>query len=125
MTEDLYQEVLLEAAENPQNYGTLTDPDFEFQGYNASCGDKITVQLKLDSEEKVTEIAWQGDGCIISQAAMSVVSEAVKGKTLSQIQKLGLADVLGLLHFDTISPGRIKCSMLGLGSICKAIEEVA
>lgn len=122
MTEDLYQEVLLEAAEHPQNFGTLSDHTHVFDGYNASCGDKVTVQLKVSEEGAVTGIAWQGEGCIISQAAMSAVSEAVKGMNTGEIEAMQLPDVLQLLHFDTISPGRIKCCMLGLESVKKALD---
>ncbi len=57
MTEDLYQEVLLEAAENPHNRGTLSNATHEFAGYNASCGDKIQVQLVLDASQKIVDIA--------------------------------------------------------------------
>ena len=122
MTEDLYQEVLLEAAENPQNFGTLTTHTHEFDGFNASCGDKIHVQLQVDATGTTANIAWQGEGCIISQAAMSAVSEFVKGKRVVDLEELSLVDVLDLLHFDTISPGRIKCCMLGLESVRKALD---
>ncbi|NCN51206.1 MAG: iron-sulfur cluster assembly scaffold protein [Candidatus Pacebacteria bacterium] len=121
MTEDLYQEVLLEAAENPQNFGTLSNFTHEFDGFNASCGDKIHVQLQVDVAGTISDIAWQGDGCIISQAAMSAVSEFVKNKPVADLEELSLADILELLHFDTISPGRIKCCMLGLESVRKAL----
>lgn len=121
MPEDLYQEVLLETAENPQNFGTLPEHTHMHDGYNASCGDKITVQLLVDNAGVITDIAWAGEGCIISQAAMSVVSEAVKGMHSGEVADLQLPDVLQLLHFDTISPGRIKCCMLGLESVRKAL----
>ena len=119
--EDLYQEVLLEAAENPQNFGELETYDTEWNGFNASCGDKISVQIQLSGDGTIADIAWKGEGCIISQAAMSAVSEAVKGKAISDLEEMTLHDVLPLLHFDTISPGRIKCCMLGLESIRKAL----
>ena len=119
--EDLYQEVLLEAAENPQNFGELETYDTEWNGFNASCGDKISVQIQLSGDGTIADIAWKGEGCIISQAAMSAVSEAVKGKASVQIEEMTLHDILPLLHFDTISPGRIKCCMLGLESIRKAL----
>lgn len=123
MPEDLYQEVLLETAENPQNFGSLAEHTHSYDGYNASCGDKITVQLLVDNAGVITDIAWKGEGCIISQAAMSVVSEAVKGMHVGEITDLQLPDVLQLLHFDTISPGRIKCCMLGLESVRKALTK--
>lgn len=120
--DDLYQEVLLEAAENPKNFGTLAKPTHQFDGFNASCGDKVTVHLQVSPEGTITAIAWQGDGCIISQAAMSAVSEKVTGMTVAEATTLSLPDVLELLHFDTISPGRIKCCMLGAESIRKAVR---
>lgn len=124
LVEDLYQEVLLEEAEHPQNKGTLPNAQVVLPLRNASCGDIVTVYLSVNSDGKVFEIAWEGDGCVISQAAMSVVSEAVKGKNSAEVSALGLPDVLDLLHFDTISPGRIKCSMLGLTALQKAVGKI-
>lgn len=124
LVEDLYQEVLLEEAEDPKNKGVLPNAQIVLPLRNASCGDMVTVYLSLDSENKIAQITWEGDGCVISQAAMSVISEAVKGKLVTEVHALGLPNVLELLHFDTISPGRIKCSMLGLTAVQKAVGKV-
>lgn len=114
---DLYQEVILEAARHPQNQGQMDDADYVIHELNASCGDVITLYLKVNSQTgQVTDLKWQGQGCIISQAAMSELSGKIKAEQLSltDIHALKLEDVTSLLGIDEISPGRLKCVMLGL-----------
>ncbi len=125
VVDDLYKEVLLEEAENPKNKGVLTDAQVVVPLKNASCGDMVTLYLKMSDDGLIEAISWEGDGCVISQAAASVVSETVKGKSIADVTALGLPEVLELLHFDTISPGRIKCSMLGLTAIKNALQKIA
>ncbi|HEX7018336.1 MAG TPA: iron-sulfur cluster assembly scaffold protein [Patescibacteria group bacterium] len=120
---DLYQEIILEEAKNPRNKGKIEDADLVLKGVNASCGDQVTIYLKVDAEGKqITDISWEGQGCAISQSAMSVLSEKIKSNqvTVNQIQSLTLTDILELLGLETISPGRIKCVTLGVSTIKKA-----
>jgi nitrogen fixation protein NifU and related proteins len=121
MLEDVYHEVLLEEAENPHNQGEMAHPDRVHRGINASCGDEVTVFLKLKPDGRIDALSWVGTGCVISQAAMSLLSDALVGKTKEQLLAMGLLDMLELLHFDSISPGRIKCCMLGLQSVQQAL----
>ena len=120
---NIYHEDLLDEAKNPSNYGELDSPDLISTQYNASCGDVITVSVKLSPDrKKIAEIKWKGQGCIISQASMSVLSEKIKGFKLSELQKLTQAEVLTELGLDQISVGRVKCLMLGLSAVKKLLK---
>lgn len=123
---NIYHEDILDEAKNPSNFGDLEHADFTTTSYNASCGDVITVSVKLaeDSqtgEKIITDIMWKGHGCIISQASMSVLSEKIKGFTVEKIKKLTQEEVLEELGLKEISMGRIKCLVLGLSAVKKII----
>ncbi len=113
---DLYQEILLEEARHPQNFGSLEDADVVLKARNASCGDDLTVYLKLSADQhQIVDLAWEGHGCIISQAAMSVLSVKIKEEhlSLSEIEQLPKSALEELLGIEEISPGRLKCLLLG------------
>ncbi len=123
---NLYHEDLLDEAKNPSNYGELDDADVTTTQYNASCGDVITVSIKLGvdattNEKIVADIKWKGQGCIISQASMSVLSEKIKGYPVSKLQELTQEAVLEELGLEEISMGRIKCLLLGLSAVKKVL----
>jgi nitrogen fixation protein NifU and related proteins len=119
---NIYHEDLLDEAKNPSNYGDLDNPDVTTTEYNASCGDVITVSIKLSKDKKtIEEIKWKGQGCIISQASMSVLSEKIKGFPVSQLKKLTKEEVLEELGLTEISVGRIKCLLLGLNAVQKVV----
>lgn len=123
---DLYKEVILEAAAEPANQGHLDHPDASQTELNASCGDTISVELKFGTnqagQKTIQDIKWTGQGCAISQASMSFVSDAVIGKTVKELQMWQLEHVLDLLGFESISYGREKCAMLGLKAIQHACQ---
>lgn len=122
-TDSLYQEELLDLAQNPQNYGELTDADITHTETNASCGDYATVMIKISDDKKILEkVSWTGSGCIMSRAALSVLAPAIEGKEINEVQRLSQDDVLNLLGLPTISPGRRKCIMLGLSAVQQAIK---
>lgn len=119
---DLYQEIILEEAKHPRNKGKLENADLVIKGGNKSCGDDVTIYLKLsDDQQRIIDIKWQGQGCAISQSAMSLLSEKIKQSNLKieAVQQLELKDILELLGLDEISPGRIKCAMLGVSTLKK------
>jgi len=118
---DLYREIILHEAAHPQKKGSLTNPTHEQDETNASCGDKVTVQLTL-KDDRITQIAWQGAGCAISQASMSLISAFVEGKTKNEVEKLAKIDVLELLGLEEITPGREKCMMLGLKAVHTSLK---
>jgi nitrogen fixation NifU-like protein len=111
--DDLYRENILEHYKRPHHWGELTDPDLEFFDSNPLCGDELRVQLKVDDEGRVAEVAFSGHGCAISQAAASMASDEVVGMPVEELLKLDREFVLDLLGID-ISATRIKCALLSL-----------
>ena len=120
---DIYHEDLLDEAKNPSNYGEIDSPDLISTQYNASCGDVITVSVKLSNDgKKIKEIKWKGQGCVISQASMSVLSEKIKGLEIKKLQNLTQEEILLELGLTEISVGRIKCLLLGLNVVKKLMS---
>ena len=109
----LYREQILEHYKRPHNFGELDDPDLEFEDNNPLCGDELRVQLKVDDERRITDLAFSGQGCAISQAAASMVSDEIKGMTPEELLRLDRDFVLELLGID-ISATRMKCALLSL-----------
>lgn len=115
---DLYHQQLLEEAQAPRNQTPLEHIDVSTKGFNASCGDSVKVDLQFAEDgQTIQAIAWQGSGCIISTAGMSVLSELVKGKTKAAVAALAPEDVLAELGLTKIAPGRVKCLTLGLAAL--------
>src|ERR687885_2557169 len=109
----LYREQILEHYKHPHNFGHLDDPDLEFEDVNPLCGDELKVELKVDDERKITDVAFSGQGCAISQASASLVSDEVVGMSVDELLKLDKQFVLDLLGID-ISATRMKCALLSL-----------
>ena len=118
---DLYQQVLLEELSHPQNKGELADADVMFHAVNASCGDDMTVYLKLNNG-MVEKVSWIGAGCAISQATMSLLSSELMGKTIVEVENIQQHDLEQLIGIEEISVGRIKCLMLGLNAVNGALS---
>jgi nitrogen fixation NifU-like protein len=113
MMEDLYRENILDHYQNPRNYGTLEDPDISYEDDNPLCGDVIRIDIKLDEEDRITQVAFSGEGCAISQASASMLTEEILGKTLEEVKQLSKEDVLNMLGIQ-LGPVRIKCALLSL-----------
>jgi len=111
--DDLYREQILEHYKRPHHFGELEEADLEFFDSNPLCGDELRVQLQLDSEGRVEEVAFSGHGCAISQASASLVSDELEGKTPQEILALDRDFILDLLGID-ISATRMKCALLSL-----------
>ena len=111
--DDLYREQILEHYKHPHNFGELAEADLEFEDNNPLCGDELRVQLVVDSERRIAEVAFSGHGCAISQAAASLVSDEIKGMTPEELLRLDREFVLELLGID-ISATRMKCALLSL-----------
>lgn len=84
---DLYQEVILDHNKKPRNFGAMDDPDHFAEGNNPLCGDQLRLYLKMDGE-RVEQIRFEGSGCAISTASASLMTEAVGGKTLEEVEAL-------------------------------------
>lgn len=134
---DLYQEVILDHNRAPRNFGRPADTDREAKGHNPLCGDRLTVYLKV-TRNKIVAIGWEGDGCAISKASASTMSEAVKGKSRKDVEKVfqafhalvtgkaapaGAKDLGKLAVFSGVSefPMRVKCATLAWHTLQAAL----
>jgi nitrogen fixation NifU-like protein len=112
MGSDMYRQQILDHYKNPRNYGELDDPSFTHVGENPMCGDALRVDIKVaDDGETIEGVSFKGDGCAISQAAASMFSGELRGKTLEDLDAMDRDDVIDLLGVD-ISPVRVKCAVL-------------
>ena len=116
---DMYAETILEHYKHPHNYGELPGKDTEHREYNPLCGDSITIRLIIENDT-IKDVKFVGRGCAISQAATSLLTDEVKGKTLGEIKKISRQDVIDLLGVE-ISPARTKCALLGIKTLKLAI----
>jgi len=111
--EDLYREYILDHYQNPRNYGTLDDPDISYEDDNPLCGDVIRIDIKLDDQDRISQVAFSGEGCAISQASASMLTEEIMGKTLDELKQISKDDILDMLGIQ-LGPVRIKCALLSL-----------
>ncbi len=116
---DLYSENILDYYKYPRNKEALKDADISAEELNPLCGDEITVHLKFDKDGKVEKATYEGQGCAISQAAISMLTEELTGKSTSEIKALTNDTIYDMLGIQ-ISPGRVKCALLGLVCAKKA-----
>ena len=107
-----YREYILDHYRNPRNYGKLEQPNVHAEDSNPLCGDQLGIDLLVEGD-RVSEVRFQGRGCAISQAAASMLSEMIEGKTVAEVVALGKDDVLEALGVP-ISPARMKCAFLSL-----------
>jgi len=108
----LYKDRLMDHFQNPRNKGKLENPDFSTAQHNPSCGDSVSVQGVV-KDNVLSAIAFEGKGCVMSQAAASILSEFCISKTVDEIlaiQKEDLPEIIGM----EIGPIRIKCALLAL-----------
>jgi nitrogen fixation NifU-like protein len=111
--DDLYREVIIEHYKNPSYRGKLDPNDISFADNNPLCGDHIQIDLRVNNNGVVTEAAFDGHGCAISQASADLLMESIIGKPLEEVKKLNKQDVLDMLGID-LGPVRLKCALLSL-----------
>jgi nitrogen fixation NifU-like protein len=109
---DMYRQQILDHYKNPRNYGEIEDATFTHVGENPMCGDTIEMDVVLsEDEETVERVAFRGDGCAISQASASMLSERLAGMAVDELRELDRDDIVDMLGVD-ISPMRVKCAVL-------------
>jgi nitrogen fixation NifU-like protein len=113
MDTSIYREQIIDLYENPLNYGSVEQPDFTYEEDNPLCGDVIRIDVRLDEGGRVAEVAWSGDGCAISQASASLLTEEIKGKTLDEVKEFPSDKLLELVGVP-LSMARVKCALLSL-----------
>lgn len=116
----VYKEHMLELYKSPGNYGLLENPTHEATEYNSICGDEITIQLNVRAGI-VKDAKFSGSGCIISIVSSSLLVSKIIGMKITKIKKLNKFDVPKLLKHK-IAPSRIKCALLPLGALKKALK---
>lgn len=116
---DIYGQNIMDHYKNPRNVGFLEAPDASHRETNATCGDELTVFIKMKGQ-KIAALKFQGHGCAISQAAASILSEELVGKTRKKVAGYKFADIQEILGVP-ISERRYKCAMLGLRAIQTAL----
>jgi nitrogen fixation NifU-like protein len=133
---DLYRDVILDHNRNPRNFGTLEPADARVEGFNPMCGDRLTVRLRM-AGEAIADIRFEGQGCAISTASASLMTEAVKGRTRTDALAL-FERVHRLLTDDTAPddelgklaalsgvreyPARVKCASLCWHTLASALK---
>jgi nitrogen fixation NifU-like protein len=137
---DLYQELILDHNRRPRNFGALPDANHTAKGYNPLCGDKLTIYAKLDGD-RISGVSFEGSGCAISKASASLLTDAVKGRTVEEagalfarvhamltapmgqdmdLDSMGkLAALAGVREF----PVRVKCASLAWHTLKAALED--
>ncbi len=115
----LYREELLDHFRHPRNSGDLAGAQVVTEVLNPSCGDEITMAIAVEGQT-LTDIAFKGKGCVISQAAASLLTESVKGKKFADIEALDKDAMLSLVGIS-LGPTRLRCALLALESLHKAI----
>jgi nitrogen fixation protein NifU and related proteins len=134
---DLYRDVILDHNRQPRNFGALEPADASVEGFNPMCGDHLTLRLRLN-QDTISDIRFQGQGCAISTASASLMTEAVKGKTRNEALKLfdrvhqlltddsappaeelgKLAALSGVREY----PARVKCASLCWHTLASALK---
>jgi nitrogen fixation NifU-like protein len=113
MSDELYRDYILEHYKTPHHFGSLEQHDLEAHDVNPLCGDELKVQLAVDDNGVITDIAFEGTGCAISQASASIASDEYIGMKVDDVTKLDHAWIQDLLGIE-ISPTRKKCAQLNL-----------
>ncbi|MEM1243491.1 MAG: Fe-S cluster assembly sulfur transfer protein SufU [Pseudomonadota bacterium] len=136
--QNLYQELIIDHGKNPRNFGELNPHDRQAEGFNPLCGDKLTLYLTL-TDDIITEVKFKGAGCAISTASASLMTDAIKGKSITEVQQLfssfhdmitqgqqtmdlgKLAVLSGVREF----PMRVKCATLAWHTLQSALHNAA
>ena len=141
---ELYQEIILDHGKNPRNKGKCADYSHDAQAHNPLCGDKVHIYLKLDKEKKIIDLSFEGEGCAISLASASILTDTLKGRELSFIKKVS-EDFLNMVknkkkitlnsltedQITTITslsgvqefPMRVKCATMAWHALLSALEK--
>ncbi len=120
-TSDMYTDIILDHYKNPRNTGTLKNSTVHVVEYNPLCGDTIRLSLHISKEGKIIDVKFIGEGCALSQASMSLLSERIKGKKVPTIKRLKTSDIQKIMSLETITSSRISCISLGLQALLNAL----
>jgi nitrogen fixation NifU-like protein len=111
--DELYRDQILEHYKRPHNFGRLEEYDLDHEDTNPLCGDEQHIYIKLDDDGRVEKVSFDGQGCAISTAATSLLTDELIGKSREELLRIPKEEVLDLLGIE-ISATRMKCAMLGI-----------
>ena len=138
---DLYRDVIVDHNRNPRNFRPMPDADRQAEGFNPLCGDRLTLYVKLDGDT-IRDVAFQGSGCAISVASASLLTESIKGRSVSDAERLFVAvhdlltrddaavDIAAIGKLGALSgvrefPARVKCASLCWHTLDAALHREA
>jgi len=119
---DIYREIILDHYKNPRNFGHLKRPTAKVEEGNVTCGDRIIMEINV-KKNTLADIRFSGEGCAISQSTASMLTEKVKGMSLSAVKKLDAKYIFSMLG-TTLTPSRTKCALLSLEVLQKAVAKI-
>jgi nitrogen fixation NifU-like protein len=120
--EQMYREVILDHYKSPRGHGLIEGADAQAEGENPLCGDEVTISVKFAEDgETISAIGFEGRGCAISQAATSMLTELVQGRTATEVAALPKEELLAEIGIP-LTPIRLKCAILGLGVLKVALN---
>lgn len=117
-----YGETIQEHFRHPRNYGSLDEPDIRREEENPSCGDRVRIEIAVTADDTVGEARFQGDLCMISKAASSLLTEMITGLSLKAVDEIAEERLLQALHAE-IHPARRNCALLPLQVVRSGISE--
>ncbi len=117
-----YIEFILDHYNHPRRKGTIKDPDILVNGGNPGCGDVVTLYVKLDDNDRITDIRFDGHGCTISMAASSLLMEKARGKTLADIEALDYSEIIDELGREVVQ-SRLRCATLAMDTLKAGARE--
>jgi nitrogen fixation protein NifU and related proteins len=121
--DQLYREVILDHYKNPRGHGLIENADAEADGQNPLCGDEVTIYVAFANDgDTIDEVKFSGRGCAISQAATSMLTEMVKGRSATQVATLPREELLDEIGIP-LTPVRLKCALLGLSTLKLALHK--
>ena len=121
--DQMYREVILDHYKNPRGHGVLDPADAEAEGQNPLCGDEVSIYVAFGEDgETIDEIKFSGRGCAISQAATSMLTEMVQGRTATEVASLDKEELLEEIGIP-LTPVRLKCALLGLTTLKVALHK--
>ena len=121
--DQLYREVILDHYKNPRGHGALEPHDAHAEGQNPLCGDEVSIYVAFGEDgDTIDEVKFSGRGCAISQAATSMLTEMVKGKSATTVASLDKQDLLDEIGIP-LTPVRLKCALLGLTTLKVALHK--
>jgi nitrogen fixation NifU-like protein len=116
-----YIEYILDHYQNPRHRHRMEDADVQLGGGNPGCGDLITMYLRINEDDRIEAVSFEGEGCTISQAGGSIISELIQGMSLDDVKDLGTHTMKEEMGDDVVK-SRVRCATLALGTVQAAID---